>query len=58
MYKLIEYSDNYWKTSEILWQYCSYELTVDGDGGIQIHTKIIHWKFHILNRKNSRVIHL
>ena len=24
---------------------------------IQIHIKIIPWKFRILNRKNSRVIH-
>ena len=29
MYNLIEYSDNYSKTSEILWQYCRDVLSVD-----------------------------
>ena len=34
MYNLIEYSDNYSKTSEILWQYCRHVLTLDNDGAI------------------------
>ena len=29
MYKLIEYSDNYSNTSEILWQYCRDEPAVN-----------------------------
>ena len=32
MHNLIEYSDNYWKTSGILWQYCRDELTLNAAG--------------------------
>ena len=32
MYNLIEYSDNYSKTSGILFQYCRDATTVDNDG--------------------------
>ena len=34
MYNLIEYSDNYSKTSESLWQYCKDIPAVDDDGEI------------------------
>ena len=34
MYSLIEYSDNYSKTSGILWQYCRDELAVNDDSEI------------------------
>ena len=34
MYSLIGYSDNYSKTSEILWEYCRYVLAVDAHGVI------------------------
>ena len=34
MYNLIEYSDNYSKTSVILWQYCRDEPAVNDDGAI------------------------
>ena len=34
MYNLIEYSDNYSKTSGILWQYCRDEPDVDNNGDI------------------------
>ena len=34
MYKLIEYSDNYSKTSRILWHYCKDQLAVDNNGAI------------------------
>ena len=34
MYSLIEYSDNYSKTSGILWQYCRDELAVNDDNEI------------------------
>ena len=33
-YNLIEYSDNYSKTSGILWQYCRDEPAVNDDGEI------------------------
>ena len=33
MYNLIEYSDNYSKTSRILWQYCRDVPAVNDDGG-------------------------
>ena len=32
MFNLIEYSDNYSKTSGILWQYCRNQPTVDDNG--------------------------
>ena len=32
MFNLIEYSDNYSKTSGILWQYCRNQPTVDHNG--------------------------
>ena len=32
MYNLIEYSDNYSKTSGILWQYCRDEAALDANG--------------------------
>ena len=35
MYNLIEYSDNYSKTSGSLWQYCKEIPTVDNNGNIQ-----------------------
>ena len=34
MYNLIEYSDNYSKTSGSLWQYCKEIPAVDDDGDI------------------------
>ena len=34
MYNLIEYSDNYSKTSGILWQYCRDVPAVDANGAI------------------------
>ena len=34
MYNLIEYSDNYWKTSRSLWQYCKEIPAVNNDGNI------------------------
>ena len=34
VYKLIEYSDNYSKTSGSLWQYCKEILAVDDEGDI------------------------
>ena len=34
MYKLIEYSDNYFKTSRILWHYCKDQPAVDNNGAI------------------------
>ena len=34
MYHSIEYSDNYSKTSAILWQYCSNKLAVNDNGEI------------------------
>ena len=34
MYNLIEYSDNYWKTSGNLWQYCKEILAVNNAGNI------------------------
>ena len=34
MYNLVEYSDNYSKTCEILWQYCRDEPALDDDGTI------------------------
>ena len=34
MYNLIEYSDNYYKSSGILWQYCNKIPAVNNNGGI------------------------
>ena len=34
MYNLIEYRDNYSKTSGILWQYCKYIPAVNNNGDI------------------------
>ena len=34
MYNLIEYSDNYSRTSGILWQYCRDEPAMDDNGAI------------------------
>ena len=34
MYNLIEYNDNYSKTSGILWQYCKDEPALDANGDI------------------------
>ena len=34
MYKLIEYSDNYSKTSRILWQYCRDEPVLHANNAI------------------------
>ena len=34
MYNLIEYSDNYWKTTGSLWQYCKDIPAVDNNGNI------------------------
>ena len=34
MYIFIEYSDNYLKTSGILWQFCRYVPVVDNDGAV------------------------
>ena len=35
IYNLIEYSDNYSKTSEILWQYCRDEPALNDAGAIK-----------------------
>ena len=38
-YNLVEYSDNYLKTSGILWQYCRDELAINAaDGAISDFT--------------------
>ena len=34
VYHLIEYRDNYSKTSRVLWQFCKDVLTVDTNGAI------------------------
>ena len=34
MYNLVEYSDNYSKTSEILWKYCRDKPAIDDNGAI------------------------
>ena len=34
MYNLMEYTDNYSKTSEILWQYCRDEQALDANNAI------------------------
>ena len=34
MYNLIEYSDNYSKTSRILWQYCRHAPSLVNNGNI------------------------
>ena len=34
IYNLIEYSDNYSKTSEVLWQYCRDEPTLDNNNDL------------------------
>ena len=34
MYNLVEYSDNYSKTSEILWKYCRDKSAIDDNGAI------------------------
>ena len=34
MYNLVEYSDNYSKTSEILWKYCRDKSALDDNGAI------------------------
>ena len=39
MYNLIEYSDNYSKTSGILWQYCKDVPAVDANGAITNFTE-------------------
>ena len=39
MYNLIEYNDNYSKTSEILWQYCRDEPAVYANGAITDFTE-------------------
>ena len=36
MYKLLEYSDNYSKTSGSLWQYCKDIPAVNNDGNIVV----------------------
>ena len=55
MYYLIEYSDNYSKTSGILWQYCRGQLAVDNNGAIVDFTVAIsdNDSFKI-KEKNSR----
>ena len=39
MYNLLEYSDNYAKISEILWQYCRDEPALANDGTIDDFTE-------------------
>ena len=39
MYNLIEYSDNYSKKSELLWQYCRDEPALDGNDTIANFTE-------------------
>ena len=39
MYNLVDYSDNYSKTSGILWQYCRDEPAVNDNGEIAYSTE-------------------
>ena len=41
MYDLIEYNDNYSKTSEILWQYCRDEPALADDDTIADFTEML-----------------
>ena len=56
MYKLIEYSDNYSKTSGILWQYCRDEPAVDDNGAIADFTEAnaITDSFKIKEKRTSK----
>ena len=47
MYKLIEYSDNYSKTSGILWQYCRDEPAVDDNGAFADFTELMLLLIHL-----------
>ena len=51
MYNLIEYSDNYSKTSGSLWQYCKDIPAVDNDGDIGFLTGLMILIHLILNQK-------
>ena len=58
MYSLIEYSDNYSKTSGILWQYCNEIPAIDNDGGIinfngAIATDSFNFKTKITGQTNN-----
>ena len=51
MYNLIEYSNNYSKTSRSLWQYCKDILAVNNDGNIVILMEPIPLIHLILKQK-------
>ena len=58
MYNLIEYSDNYSKTSGIQWQYCNEIPAIDNDGGIinfngAIATDSFNFKTKITGQTNN-----
>ena len=55
MYNLIEYSDNYSKTSGSLWQYCKDIPAVNGNGNIVVFngdndTDSLNFKSNIIVR--------
>ena len=58
MYNLIEYSDNYSKTSGSLWQYCKDIPAVDDDGYIVFFngandTDSLNFKSNIIGKTNN-----
>ena len=58
MYNLIEYSDNYSKTSGSLWQYCKDILAVNNDGNIVMFneandTDSLNFKSKIIGKTND-----
>ena len=55
MYNLIEYSDNYWKISGSLWQYCKEIPAVNNEGNIIIFdrtndTDSFNFKLNIIGK--------
>ena len=58
MYNLIEYSDNYSKTSGSLWQYCKDIPAVNNDGDIVVFnggndTDLLNFKSNIIGKTNN-----
>ena len=49
---LIEHSDNYLKTSGMLWHFCRGVLVVDNDGGITDLLKLMLLLIHLILKKN------
>ena len=55
MYHLIEYSDNYSKTSGSLWQYCRNEQSLDNNGNVSYFPDANHTSNSFrYKQKNSR----